>query len=385
MKKMTFIFLIVLCGVFAFAFPVQAVEQATEDTSTQEIYESQLEDSGANSLIDNLPKDAQDQLQDLNISSPSWEELNSLSFGELFMKIISMAGEQSKTPISVAAAVLAVVLLTALLDNFKQPFGAKPLGSVADAVTTLLISTILIFPIVTTIGKCANIISVSTAFMFAYVPVLVGIMIASGQATGATSYYYLMLGAGQVVNQVSTNLLIPFLNIFLGLSVTCSITPTLKLEGICQLISKITKWVLTFAMSLFVAILTFQTILSSAADSTGLRAARFAISSFVPIVGGALSEAFLTVQGCVKMLKSGVGIFAILGSALVFLPVILECVCWSITINISTICAEVFDLPQPAKILKSVGLVVNTLIAILLCVMTIFIISTAIILTVGGG
>ena len=71
--------------------------------------------------------------------------------------------------------------------------------------------------------------------------------------------------------------------------------------------------------------------MTSAVDSTGARAARFMVSSFVPVVGGALGEALGTITGCVKMIKSGVTAFGLLAEGALFLPVLLECVLWPVS------------------------------------------------------
>lgn len=374
--------ILIFIAVFIIVMLMSPVIYASDNSD--QIYSDAENYSKADSIADALPENAKNELEKLNIKKPSWKELNSLSFGEIFMSVLSIAEGQSKQPLTVSAAVLAVVLFSALLDNFKQPLMLSSLEITTDTVTAILISIILIYPIVDTISRAGTIITAASGFVLAYVPVLTGIIISCGQASTGSSYYYLMLAVGQFISRTAQNILIPFLNAFLGLSVICSVSSAVRLNGLCAALGRLIKWVLTFSMLIFTAVLTFQTILSSASDSTGLRAARFAISSFVPIVGGALSDAFSTVQGCVKMLKSGVGIFAVLGSAFIFLPIVAECIFWSFTINISLIGAEVFGLSQPAKLLKSVCTVVNTVLAILLCVMTAFVLSTAIVLMAGA-
>lgn len=389
MKKGTAVLLFLLAFLFLCAPAVSAAEEdgTTQDKeqSINEIYDEQLKNSGAQELFGELPPSAQKSLEDIGVDSPSWEQLNSLSFGAIVSKLVSMFGEQSATPLTAVGKVLALMLLCALIDGMKLSFGEKPLGGIVGAVGTLCICGVLIYPIVQTIVTSAGIIKTASSFLLLYIPIMAGVMIAAGQAVSGASYYALMMGAGQVVTQIASNIIVPLLNIFLGLSVVSSVSQRINLQGICNLFSKVTKWVLTFVMSVFVSVLTFQTIIGTAADSAGVRAARFAISSFVPVVGGALSDAFLTVQSCVKMLKSGIGIFAVLGSAFIFLPALLECLVWLLTINLCAAAGDVFGLTAPSALLRAAGKVISTLIAVLLCCMTVFIISTTIILMIGGS
>ena len=383
MKK--FIFIIVfLITILLSTFTVYAdTEDATEYT-TENIYNSQYEQSGADALVQELTPEVKKQLKDIGITSPSWQELNSMSFFDIFGSIMNTIQQQSVTPLNCVVKIMGVGMLVALINSVKSSLGSSSLTAVLNSVATLTVSIILIQPVCQTIEYSTTIIKLSADFMLVFIPVMAGIMLTMGQSLQAAGSYTMVMGAGTAVSQISNNILVPLLNTFLGISVVSGISQRVNLNGFCELVNKVLKWVLTFTMSVFTAILTMQSIISSSADSAGVKATRFAISSFVPLVGGALSEAYQTVRGCMGMLKSGVGVFAILATGTIYLPAIISCVLWLVAINIAIALAGVFDMGDIIKLLKSVTTVINSLIAILLCCMIIFIVSSAIMLMVGG-
>ena len=218
----------------------QAYDEADEQPqNVDEIYNAQLKNSGAEELFDELPPQAQRDLEELGIESPDWKELNALSFGAIFSRIMQMFGENGQTPALAMAQVLALMLLCALTDGLKLSFGEKPLGGIIGIVGTLCICGVLVYPIVEAIEKSAQVIVTASGFMLLYIPVMVGVMIAAGQAVSGASYYTLMMGAGQVVTQISSNVLVPLLNIFLGMSIVSSISQRINLKGICGLCNKV--------------------------------------------------------------------------------------------------------------------------------------------------
>lgn len=383
MKK--FIFLMVFfITILLSSFTVYAdIEDATEYT-TEDIYNSQYEQSGADALLRELTPEVKKQLKDIGVTSPSWQELNSLSFFDIFGSIMNTIQQQSVTPLNCVVKIMGVVMLVALINSVKSSLGSSSLTAVLNSVATLTVSIILIQPVCQTIEYSTTIIKLSADFMLIFIPVMAGIMLTMGQSLQAAGSYTMVMGAGTAVSQISNNILVPLLNTFLGISVVSGISQRVNLNGFCELINKVLKWVLTFTMSVFTAILTMQSIISSSADSAGVKATRFAISSFVPLVGGALSEAYQTVRGCMGMLKSGVGVFAILATGTIYLPAIISCLLWLAAINIAIALAGVFDMGDIIKLLKSVTTVINSLIAILLCCMIIFIVSSAIMLMAGG-
>lgn len=382
MKKFIFILILTFSAIFS-TITVYADDEHNGYIS-EDVYDNQYKLSGAETLIDELPKEVREKLEDIGITAPSWQQLNSLSFFDIFNSIVDTVGEQSITPLNCVVKIMGVIMLVALIDSVKSAIASSSLTSVLNSVAVLSVSIILIKPISQTIYYSATVIRLSSDFMLVFVPIMVTIMLAMGQSVQGSGNYTLVMGAGTVVSQVSENILVPLLNTFMGMSVVSGISQKVNLSGFCELVHKIVKWVLTFTMSVFTTILTMQSFISSSADSAGTKATRFAINSFVPLVGGALSEAYQTVRSCMGMLKSGVGVFAIIATGTVYLPSIISCVLWLMAINISIALADVFNMRQIIKLLKSVTNVINVLIAILLCCMMIFIVSSTIMLMVGG-
>lgn len=358
---------------------------AVDINQLNDTYKEQLKESGAYEIKRSLPKETESSLENIGIDSLDWREFSNITPEKIFAEVLAITKERAPTPLRAITTVIAIMLLCALVDSLKLSFGDRPLGGIIGAISTLCISACIITPIVECISRTAGVIKSASVFMLCYIPVITGIMIAGGQAVTAASYHTMMIGVGEIISQISTGFLVPMLNIFLALSVVSSISPRLNTSSLCDMFSKTIKWILSFVMSVFVSLLAMQNIVTTAADNTGSRAIRFAISSFVPIVGGALSDAFNTVQGCVKLLKSGVGAFGIIASGFIFIPIIVECLIWLITVNLCSSIGDIFELRQISSLLRASAKVISTMISIVLCCVTILIISTVFVLVIGGG
>jgi stage III sporulation protein AE len=376
-----------LCVLFAVTLSGIANAQGIGESQTDQsvYYREQMELSGADALPEELPNDTRLLLEGMGVEGADWESVQALSPGQIFMQIVQMVQGEWKGPLSAGLQVIAVMLLCALMEGMKLSFGESPLGGVIGAVSTLCVCGIIITPIVSCIHAAATVIQGAAGFMLCYIPVLAGIMIAGGQTVSGASYQLLMVGAGEVLSQLASGFLVPLLSIFLGLSIVSSLAPRLNLGGICEMFSKVTKWVLGLAMTVFTGLLTVQSLVGTAADNAGTRTAKFVLSSFVPVVGGALSEALNTVQGCVKLLKSGVGAFGILAAGFIFLPVLLQCLLWMASTSVCAYLGDMFGLGQLSSLLRAAGKVVGVMLAILLCCMMVLTVSTVLVLMIGGG
>ena len=372
-----------------FVIPVSAAEtdstQSQDDAMFQEYYEQQAEDSGANDLPNYLPDDTKSQLDQMVVSGVDWNSIQSIQPNSVFSQILKMLGEGVQAPMKALLSLLGIMMLCALLNSMKINLGEKNMGGIMNLIGTLCICMVVITPIVQSIVKLTGVIQGASTFMLACIPVLVGIMIANGQTVTASSYNLLMLGTTNSISFLSAHFLAPCMNIFLGFSVVSAISPTLRLSTLCNTISKIVKWVLGFCMSVFTGLLTIQSLLGGSVDVTTNRTLRFVVSSFVPVVGSALGEALSTVQGCIKVLKGGVGAFGVLAVVFMFLPILIECLLWQMTLTVCAGIGDVFDLKEITSILNAASKVMSMMLAILLCTMAMMTISTVVVLMMGGA
>lgn len=335
-------------------------------------------------VYNSLSDDAKQSLENIGADSADPKKLSEISFSDIVGEIANMASNNISSPLKGLINITALLLLCSILTAYKGSLSSDILNTI-NIVSTLCITCAVVMPTVNIIKSTANIIDTASNLMLAYLPVMMTMMAASGRAVSGASYYTMMLAAGEGVGQLSSKVIVPLLNAFLGISVTASVSPSINLSGFIGMISKTVKWLLGFAMTIFTALLSFKQLITTSLDGVTSKAARFAISSFVPIVGSALSDAYKTVQSSIGLLKSGVGVFVIISVAMVFLPIILQSLIWIVTLWLGKSTAEVLSLNQCAKLLESVVTVFSTLLAIALCIMSVYIISTAIILIMGGG
>lgn len=331
-----------------------------------------------------LSDEVKQSLVNIGAVSADPNTLSEISFNSIVSEILNLAGENVSSPLKGLISITALLLLSSILSAYKSTLNSD-ISEALNITTTLCITCAVAVPAISVINKTASVISTASNIMIAYIPIMVVIMATSGHAVSGASYYSMMLAAGEGVGQLSSKVIVPLLNMFLGLSITSSVSPDINLSGFINMFSKAIKWILGFGMTIFTAVLALKQLITSSLDDVSTRAVRFTLNSFIPIVGSALSDAYKTVLGSVGLLKSGVGVFVILSVAVVFLPVILQSIMWILTLWLGKSTAEVLGLPQPAKLLGAINVVFSTMLAILLCIMSIYIISTAIVLIAGKG
>lgn len=334
-------------------------------------------------VYNSLSDEAAQALQAIGVPSADAGVLSGLRFEDILAQLTQMAGDSLTAPLKGMVTVLAVLILCAMLSAYRTALSGD-IGETVQTAAALCLCGAVAAPAASFIGTAGSVIAHSANLFLAYVPLMAVLMAASGKVAGSASYQAAMTAAGQLVARVSADVIVPLMNMFLGIAVTAGVSPQVRLQGLLATLSKTVKWLMGLVMTVFTAVLSIRQGASAALDTVAGRTARFALSSFVPVVGGALSEAYKSVQGGLQTLKSGLGIFVILALAFTFLPLILQGMGWALCLSLGKAAAEAMDTGGCVRVLEALGTVFSTFIAVLLCVMAVFIIAAATAFTIGG-
>lgn len=350
-----------------------------------ELYQEQAEASGAGDLPDNLPEETRQLLDQLGITSIDAEGFSSLEPQGVWKALAELTGQEASGPLRSVGVVLGVVLLCALMEGMKQTLRDPSASPVFQVVCVLAACAALLVPLSSCVQAVCRAAESTSVFMGSFVPVYAGILVTAGHAVTAASYQTVVLFAAELITLLATHLLVPLLTVSLALGMAGSLDTGLRLDSLGSAINKGAAWLLGITTTLFVGLLTLQGIVGGAADTLSSRALRFSLSSMVPVVGGSLSEAFSAVKGCLGLLKSTVGGFGMLATALIVLPPLLQCAVWSLGLALCTAAAELFGLGQISALLRSAQAVVKTLIAVLAACSLFMIVATAVVTAAGGA
>ncbi len=350
-----------------------------------EIYQEQYALSGADKIKENIPSNSYQILKNMGISEGSWKEISSLSPEKIFTQIIKILNEKFTLPFKSLLPVISIMLVCSMVRGVKPEITENHMNQILNSLAALCICMFMINPIINSINSAALVIGTAANFVLCFVPIMSAITLASGHALSAASYHTLVLFAGQTIFYFSKIIILPLMSILLAISVVSSLSLGVKVEPLCRGVHKFIKTILEFASSIFTSILALQSLVSASADSIGANTLKFALNSCVPIVGGMVSDAFSTVQGCIKLLKSGIGAFGIIAGGIILLPSIIECMFWIAFLNLSSSVGETLKLKEISSLLKSVSNVMSTLNALLIFSIIILLVSSGVMLILGGN
>lgn len=161
-----------------------------------------------------------------------------------------------------------------------------------------------------------------------------------------------------------TTIALPALIVAIVFSVVGNLSGTVKLGGAAKFCISAAKWVLYTTFFLFLAFLSVQGITAAIYDNVSVRAAKFAMSKYIPVIGGYLSEGFNVILAGSVLIKNAVGLTAVVVLLMTVLPVLIKIIAVSLSLKLAGAITEPFEGGKITSLLNSVSSGVNLLIAV---------------------
>ena len=215
-------------------------------------------------------------------------------------------------------------------------------------------------------------------------PVFMTLLVSGGAVTSAAAFHPILSGAVYVITLLVDKCIVPLVYISAVLGIVGHLTPQLRLEGFTKLIRSTGKWILTASLTIFTGVTAVYGFSAPVLDAVALRTVKFAVGSFVPVVGGILSEAVETVLSGTQLMKNAVGTAGLISIAAVCIIPILKILAILIMLRLCAAAAEPLADKRIMQMLNDIASSVSLILGMVVTVSMLFIICIGIILASTG-
>lgn len=369
MKKCLLVFLLILPLTVMFSTNVFALEN--EDFASE-----QYEKSGANELIDELSSETQDMLETLGIDQVEFSKISNISFKNIIKMMVDIVHGEAKSPFRFLFTMTGVLMLIAIAKTIISTENNEAL----DLACSLFFIIAVMSSMISYSTYIISAIDLSHKFLLGFIPIYTAVIAVSGNPASALNYNTVAMVLSQSVSSFTNSFLVPLIVMFVALSISAAISPSLNMDELLEMLKKGITWLLTAICTVFTGFLTIKEILASSADTVAAKSGKALVGAIIPIIGSSLSDSYSSILGSVSMLKNTVGAFGILVVALINLPVLIQAGLWIVSIYLTAFVAESMGQKNCAKLLKNINSTNIILVAILIFNIVLIMISTAIVM-----
>lgn len=372
----------------------------TYATSNEEISESTDED-----YSEELEEEINEQLEDLDFSSLEdilnaltngqinifggtsfVEKLQKLISGEfdnnqsLWSSIISIFFENLLGLLPIVSLIIAIALIGSMLQGLKPSNSGKSISNIIHFVTYGIIVVLVLSIVVKMVGLTTNTVQTIKAQMDAIFPILLTFLTAIG-GTVSTSVYQpaMALLTGTIMN-LFTYVLLPIFIFSVVFSIVSNLSNTVKLDKFTSFFNSSYKWLTGLIFTVFTAFISVQGITAGSIDGISIRTAKFAIKSYVPILGSYLSDGMGIILASSNLIKNAVGATGLFLLLATIISPLIELILFMLILKLVAGIIEPLGNKQIANFISSLSKSMVLLIALIIGVAFIYFITIGLVM-----
>ena len=297
-------------------------------------------------------------------------------FERLFSMLGATVGKYFLSFLPSFITILIICILKSILSGLTADFLDNSTTEVVHVVLYAGIITILMTGVVKVLGVVTNTITSLSKFAEATFPVLLTLLSAVGGASSVAVFSPMLAVLSNGIITIIVKIIVPAFIAVVVFSVVGNLSKSVKLDKLTHLIKTVSSWLMGVTFGLFATFLTVQGITGGVVDKYGFNVAKFALSGYVPILGGYLSDGFDLISSSIVIVKNAFGYFAAIVLIGIIVFPMLKVMAFSLTLRLTAAIVEPIGDERVAKLLQTLASNLNLLITALAGVGFLFFIMT---------
>ncbi|MBO4380757.1 MAG: stage III sporulation protein AE [Clostridia bacterium] len=379
-SKKAIICLIVLTGIlFVMCLALSSLDVAFADNKNSEDIDKDL-GQAIEEIIERLDFESlqkflnslgEDEASFLSVNNIG-ETIKSLTNGEggnfferLFEVLGKTFGRYFLSFLPSFITILIISILKSMLSGLTADFLDNSTTEVVHIVLYASIITVLMTGVVKIVALVVYTVNAMATFAEAVFPILLTLLSAVGGTATVATYSPMLAVLSNGIIAIIVKIIVPAFIAVVVFAVVGNLSKNVKLDKLTHLIKTASTWLIGVVFGLFVTFLTAQGITGGVVDKFGFNVAKFALSSYVPILGGYLSDGFDLISASIVVVKNAFGYFAAITVVGVVLFPLLKVLAFSLTLRFIAAIVEPIGDERVAKLLHTLAENMNLLITAL--------------------
>lgn len=247
------------------------------------------------------------------------ETLSALIKGELTLtprQLFALFWDAFASAFSRTLPALTIIVLISLLFNLlhglTQNFLTRGTTDIVYFVCYTAVLLTVVTVVVDVLTSVRSVVDTLVNMMNAIAPPLMTLTSAVGASATSAVFRPQLAFCCTLVGDVIGNIVIPLFIVAVVFAVVGNLSDNVKLDKLQSATRYIIGVVLGVTFGLFTTYLTVAGIAGGMADTLSVRAARYVIGSYLPLLGGYISQGFDLVTASLSLIKNALGVYAVL-------------------------------------------------------------------------
>jgi len=393
-NKYIIILLVILIALFSIVSPLQTfcanekLYNLSEDLNGTVIEElKEIDFSGFNDVVEEFNANKTNIFSIDNIKSKVYAIISgesAVNYSNFFACLFSNLVEMVAKYLPMLSLIIAIGVISNLLNGIKSKFNEKSTGNLINLVCFFSVC-ILIIGIVTSLTKSTGTaIESMVKQMNTLFPILLTLMIGLGAHASASAYKPIVAIISTYVADFFNFFIVPLFMLSFVFGIISNMTDNIKLDKFSSFISSLFKWSIGLVFTLFFAVFSLQGIAVGSFDSLSIRTTKYTIKSYVPVMGGYLSDGMDLILSSTLLIKNSVGLVGVLLIISTIISPLLEIVIFSLLLKLISAVLQPLGNSKTSNFLSSTSKSITMLSSAIIAIGFMYLISIGLVMTTSN-
>ena len=259
----------------------------------------------------------------------------------------------------VCSSLIAVTLLISICTNIH---GAS--ARVIQLVSAFSIAGLLLQSSKIMIQLAADTVVELSEYGKLLFPILTAAVASQGGTSTSVALYVGTAAFDAILCALIKSLIVPMLYLYICLAIAHAAVEQDFLKRFRDNVKWVMTWILKTVLYIFVGYMSITGVISGTTDAAALKAAKLTISSFVPVVGGILSDASEAILVGAGVVKSTTGIYGLLAIISVLIGPFITIGAQYIVLKLTGFVCSAFDSKGSNELIENFSTAMGFLLAV---------------------
>ena len=309
---------------------------------------------------------------------------NAIEYTSFFSSLFSTIIKKIIRYLPILSLIVAVGVISNLLGNIKSKFNEKSTGDLVHLVCFLSVVVVVIGMVSSLNATTGKTISNMVNTMNVLFPILLTLMIGTGATASAGVFQPIVAIFSTYIADFFKFLVMPLFLFSFVFGIISNLSDSIKLDKFNSFISSLFKWSVGLVFTLFFAMFAIQGISAGKFDSISIRTTKYTIKSYIPIMGGYLSDGMDLILASSVLIKNSIGLVGILMILNIILSPILEIAIFSIVMKLISAILQPMGNNKLSNFLSSTSKTITMLSTCIIAIGFMFLVSVGLVMTTSN-
>lgn len=227
---------------------------------------------------------------------------------------------QISTTLKVIIMIISLALLSSILKALENSFSQGNITKVVNYIIFITMVTLVLINFKDVLQISYTTINNIIAIVNIVVPVIIALLAVGGLTITSTTLSPIFVGGVAVINLIFKNVIFAFATLGFCVLIVNNLSENIKLKKFADLLKKVNIVVIGLVFTVYLGLVSIQGLYVTSFDKFTVKSAKFAVGSFIPVIGNFISDSvdiLLSSSLLIKNIFGVVGLVVLLGVCLI--------------------------------------------------------------------